>query len=104
MDEKLKKLALALDDDSVSEAAQVAFLDMLPESRALEVLRIKMEEKLKRLAVALLDDEDGISEAAYAALLDVLPEQVALQLNAEVEATDGRFYLPENHNLSEWAS
>lgn len=59
--------------------------------------------KFKHLAVCLLDDEDGITEDAYAALLDVMPEEsLALALNKEVEATDGRFYLPEGHGLKDW--
>ena len=58
-----------------------------------------MTEKLKNLAVRLLDDENGIHEEAYVALLDVLPEDVALELNRLTKCTDGRFYLPEDHGL-----
>ncbi len=61
-----------------------------------------MNDKLKNLAVALLDDDGGISEDAYAALLDCLPEDAALELNKEVDANDGRFYLPESHGLNHW--
>lgn len=60
------------------------------------------EERLKNLAIRLLDDEDGITEDAYAALLDILPESLALALNKEVKATEGRFYLPEGHSLQAW--
>ncbi len=61
-----------------------------------------MNDKLKNLAVRLLDDEDGITEEAYVALLDVLPQDLALELNRETKATDGRFYLPEGHGLKGW--
>jgi len=66
-----------------------------------------MVDKLKNLAVRLLDDEDGIHEYAYAALLEVLPEQEARELNKQTKChlKDlglNRFYLPENHNLQDW--
>ena len=61
-----------------------------------------MDSKLKNLAVCLLDDDEGITGDAYKALLDVLPEPLALALNKEVDATDGRFYLPEEHGLQDW--
>ena len=60
------------------------------------------DKRLKNLAIRLLDDDEGITEDAYGALLDILPESLALALNKEVEATDGRFYLPEGHSLSDW--
>lgn len=62
------------------------------------------EAKLKNLAVRLLDSDEGITEDAYAALLDILPEHIALELNRQVKATDGMFYLPEDHDLQEWQS
>jgi hypothetical protein len=61
-----------------------------------------VKDKLKNLAVRLLDDEEGITEEAYTALLDILPEDVALDLNKVVEAAQGRFYLPEDHGLQDW--
>lgn len=60
------------------------------------------DDKLKNLAVRLLDSDDGISEDAYTALLDCLPEPIAIELNRRVDATDGMFYLPEDHDLGEW--
>lgn len=61
-----------------------------------------MNNKLKNLAVRLLDCDDGISEDAYIALLDCLPEPIALELNRRVKATFGLFYLMEDHDLGEW--
>ena len=57
-------------------------------------------DKLKDLAVRLLDDENGIHELAYCALLDMLSEQDALELNKQTRETEGRFYLPAGHTLS----
>ncbi len=57
------------------------------------------DNKWKKLALALLDDDDGITEDAYTALLDLMPEPLALELNKQVDAQDGRFYLPEGHSL-----
>ena len=54
---------------------------------------------LKKLTVLLLDDDLGITEEAYTALLDCLPECDALELNKRIEAQDGRFFLPEDHDL-----
>lgn len=68
-----------------------------------ETLKDNNMDPLKKLAILLLEDEQGITEDAYAALLDILPEKTALELNKWVKATEGRFYLPEDHGL-EWAS
>lgn len=74
---------------------------MLPE--ALQEAIENENNRFKNLAVRLLDDDEGITEEAYKALLDVMPEEsLALALNKEVEATDGRFYLPEGHDLQSW--
>jgi hypothetical protein len=61
-----------------------------------------LKDKLKSLAVRLLDDEEGITEEAYTALLDVLSEDIAVELNKRVKAAQGRFYLPEGHTLQDW--
>lgn len=58
-----------------------------------------LKDKLKNLAVRLLDDEEGITEGAYKALLDVLSDDIAVELNKRVKAAQGRFYLPEEHDL-----
>ena len=55
---------------------------------------------IRKLAVAVLDDAQGISEDAYTALLECLEEEDAKFLASHVEAIDGRFYLPENHQLN----
>ena len=54
---------------------------------------------IQTLAVLLLDDEHGITGEAYETLIDVLPELFAFDLNRQVKAANGRFYLPENHTL-----
>jgi len=61
-----------------------------------------MLDKIKDLAVRLLDDEDGITEFAYCALLDIMPEAEALELNKRTKAMEGRFYLPPDHDLQDW--
>lgn len=61
-----------------------------------------MKDKLKNLAVRLLDDEEGITEEAYTALLDVLSDEIAVELNKCVEVAQGRFYLSEGHALQDW--
>lgn len=58
----------------------------------------------KTLAIALLDDENGISEDAYQALRDLGKElqlkNWIVQLSQQVKAQDGRFYLPEDHTMT----
>lgn len=61
-------------------------------------------DKIKNLAVLLLEDEDGIHSDVYYALLDTMQMQEAMALNLRVKATDGRFYLPEGHDLQGWRS
>ena len=52
-----------------------------------------MNEKIQQLLVTLLDDEHGVSEDAYNLMLELgLPPMIQNQ----VDATDGRFYIPEN--------
>jgi hypothetical protein len=57
-----------------------------------------------RLIHALLDNDEGISTEAYDALINWLACEVSLQLAEQiqdvVEATDGRWYLPEGTDLS----
>lgn len=59
----------------------------------------------KSLAIKLLDDENGISEDAYQALRDLGRElrmnNWLTQLHAQVKATEGRFYLPEDHTMTD---
>ena len=53
---------------------------------------------IRNLAIALLDDDNGISESAWNLLAVLLKKEGAHNediLNM-VEATDGRFYLPES--------
>ena len=57
-------------------------------------------ETMIRLCYALLDDEHGINEKAHGILLDLLKETYSWEPDflAKIEATDGRFYLPEGWN------
>lgn len=50
---------------------------------------------LRRLAVTLLAQEDGISEEAYSVLRPLLVGDN--DITDHVNATDGRFYLPEDY-------
>jgi hypothetical protein len=54
------------------------------------------EQAAYELAVALLDNEDGLSEEAYVALMEYLPERVKDEVSRITDATDGRFYIPED--------
>lgn len=55
--------------------------------------------KLRALTIALLDDEYGISNEAYELLVDILPAALLLELTEIVQSSEGRVYLPENHEL-----
>jgi len=61
--------------------------------RAADDLRL-LRADLNSLAVALLTDENGISEEADRLLRSVF-DRVGGMPNLNVDATDGRFYLPE---------
>lgn len=55
-----------------------------------------MKEMLRELAVGLLDDPNGISEANWTILKRLLEEYQGFDdIIQAVEATEGRFYLPE---------
>jgi len=58
------------------------------------------KDLLRRLAVRLLDDNEDISADAWCYLRQLLEEAGHLDLIDQVEATDGRFYLPETAQLS----
>jgi hypothetical protein len=58
-----------------------------------------MEEAILNLARSLLDGDEGISQASFELLTDLMamgcrPEK-ANEILSRVDATDGRFYLPE---------
>jgi hypothetical protein len=61
--------------------------------RAADDLR-RLRSDLNSLAVALLTDGDGVSEEAYGLLRSVF-DRVGGMPNLNVDATDGRFYIPE---------
>lgn len=57
------------------------------------------QTELVRLADAILCDEDGCTDAAYTALKTLFggDRHVYEILVNDVNATDGRFYLPSDH-------
>jgi hypothetical protein len=65
---------------------------------------MNIKTQLRQTLIALLDDQDGISDQGYVAL-QALEATVANgscdDIFARVESTDGRFYLPEDHGLSD---
>jgi hypothetical protein len=67
--------------------------------RAKEIIMDKKEAAFLFFVGYTLHDEHGISETAYNALLDCLSVYGMLYerdfLQNHVQATDGRFYLPE---------
>ena len=50
----------------------------------------------RRLAVRLLDNDEDISEGAWCYLRQLLEEAGHQDIIDQVDATDGRFYLPTN--------
>lgn len=57
---------------------------------------------LKSLAVKLLNDDQGICEEGYNALRALLPARFANDLALQIECYESRYYLPEDHTLTEW--
>jgi hypothetical protein len=53
------------------------------------------EYDLRKLAIAILDDDHGISQHAHNALLDLSTFTNLSDILNKVEATDGRYYLPD---------
>lgn len=60
-----------------------------------------MEKNFRALAIALLDDENGISHDAFNLLEDFAQDNnfKAQDIFDAVDAQDGRFFLPETHEL-----
>lgn len=58
-------------------------------------------KNLRKLAILVLDDPNGISEGAFDELQNVLVESGAVYSDIfdAVKCSEGRFYLPEDHNL-----
>ena len=58
-----------------------------------------MEQAILDLARSLLDDDEGISQASFELLVDLMAMGCRAEKRNEilrrVDATDGRFYLPE---------
>jgi len=50
---------------------------------------------IRRLAVLILTDENGINQESYDQMLHLLNEEDA-DIIDRVEATNGRYYLPDN--------
>jgi hypothetical protein len=48
------------------------------------------KSEIEALGRALLEDENGVSEDAY----DILSKYLPASITDQVDATDGRFYLP----------
>lgn len=62
-------------------------------------------KQIRKTFITLLDDEDGINEMGYnqlVNLMELLDEDGARGFNDlynAVRATNGRYYLPENHGI-----
>jgi len=58
------------------------------------------EQNTINFVKSVLSDANGISEQSYNLLLDMIsPSPELSSLRGEVEATDGRFYLPEDSDF-----
>jgi hypothetical protein len=55
------------------------------------------KSEMEALAKALLTDENGIGEDAY----EILSKYIPASISDEVDATDGRYYLPEEDDEDE---
>ena len=59
---------------------------------------INPNDPLAAFVIALLDDDEGINEDAFEKLMDMLSKQGEADLlwflEANVDAADGRFFLP----------
>lgn len=58
-----------------------------------------MNVELRKLALALLDDPMGIDSDAWDILSDMLQADSQVDIVLSVRATEGRWYLKEDHNL-----
>lgn len=56
-------------------------------------------EKVREAAIAVLDHDDGVHITTYNAIRGLLGSH-GDDINRRVDATDGRFYLPQNHPLA----
>jgi hypothetical protein len=71
-------------------------------SQVVEIVRVNQESlvsKFAALAMYLLTDDEGISDKSWSQLLAMsrkLDMELAEKLAKSVEATDGRWYLPES--------
>jgi hypothetical protein len=60
-----------------------------------------MKANLRRLALELLDDDHGITQEAWEVLYSLLEKsgEKYEDIVKTIESSDGRVYLPEDHNL-----
>lgn len=63
---------------------------------------METKTQLRRALIALLDDPNGVNESGYTELqslvADLAPGSCG-DIFLQVDATDGRFYLPEDHGI-----
>ncbi len=62
-----------------------------------------MNQKLRQLAINVLDDGNGISNEAFVSLNELANEAAPNSCNDifnAVSSADGRFFLPEDHGLA----
>jgi hypothetical protein len=63
--------------------------------------------QLRKTLIALLDDQDGINAKGYEELQSLavsIGEGDTADIFNLVESSDGRYYLPEDHNLTSGAT
>ena len=62
------------------------------------------KQKIRALAIAMLDDDEGISEDVYNKLCDLLDDFGITDITSSVGSAESgtglRFYLPTEHGLS----
>lgn len=56
-------------------------------------------QKIRELAIRLLDDENGINQSAFEYLNQCLLNVGAIDITQAIEASCGRYFLPEDHGL-----
>lgn len=59
----------------------------------------KHKDLIRKLSIELMTHDNDISENSYNCLRDLLDDAGHIDIINSVDATDGRFYLPESFDI-----
>lgn len=68
-------------------------------AEAVQLNSESVQQRVANLALLLLTDDNGVSEKCFYALMSLCRKvngELAISLNKAVDATDGRWYIPES--------